>query len=173
MTNQHDMNEIPVEKKFKVLCEIVRAQHFAWHEAVVQLCPDQDPAQVTDLMWQITGEQTAASYLKRLDPSKPLAPQIAASIAWSSLCMGEDAVVETSSDKEEAFVRHNDCPWWHWHKKTDLLAEDRPGCDIWFQTIIKMVNQKLETSVKIETMEALPEGGKCCLRRIWVEGLKE
>ncbi len=164
------MADIPIEKKFKVLTEITRAQHFAWHKAVEKLCPDVDVAKVTDKMWEITGHQTAKAYLKRLDRDKPLGEQIAASIVWSSRCMGEDAKVEKSeSGKDEAFVRHDDCPWFHWHKRLDLLAEDQPGCDLWFQTTIDDINKELGTKIRMETTESLPTGGSCCLRRFWVE----
>jgi hypothetical protein len=165
------MADIPLEKKFPVLCEIVRAQHFAWHEAVRQLCPDTDLAQVVNRMWEITGEQTGRAYLKKLDRSKPLAAQVAGSIVWSSQCMGEDAKLEPTSSpgQDEAFVRHGDCPWFHWHKRLGLLSEDRPGCDLWFQKTVDLINAKLGTKLRVETREALPEGGSCCLRRIWVE----
>lgn len=164
------MPDIPIEKKFAVLCEIVRAQHFAWHRAVEKLCPGVDVAEVTNKMWEITGHQTAKAYLRRLDPDQPLAEQIAASIVWSSRCMGEDAKVEKSTTgADEAFVRHADCPWFHWHERLKLLAEDRPGCDLWFQTTIDDINKELGTKIRMETTEALPEGGTCCMRRFWVE----
>ena len=163
------MADIPVEKKFAVLTEITRAQHFAWHEAVRRACPDVDTAKVVNLMWELTGHETARAYLKRLDPTKPLGPQVAGAIVWSSQCIGEEAVLEVSESKQDGFVRHNDCPWYHWHKRLDLLAEDRPGCDIWFQTAVEDINKALGTKLKVETVESLPEGGKCCLRRFWVE----
>ena len=161
------VNEVPVDKRFAVLSEIARAQHFAWREAVRQCCPEVDPTDVVDRMWRITGQQTARGYLKRIDPEQPLAPQVARSIAWSSQCMGEDAVVE--EDGAEAYVRHLDCPWFHWHQKLDLLAEDRPGCDAWFGTVVDGVNEELGTNLRFETVETLPEGGASCLRRFWVE----
>jgi hypothetical protein len=163
------MAEIPVDKKFAVLTEIARAQHFAWHQAVQELFPGADMAAVVNRMWEITGRETAKAYLKRLDRSKPLAPQVAASIAWSSQCMGENAALETSADGREGFVRHADCPWVHWHRRLGLLAEDRPGCDLWFQTTVADVNAALGTKLHVETIEALPDGGSCCLRRFWVE----
>ncbi len=92
--------DIPIETRFKVLCEIVRAQHFAWREAALALAPDLDPQVLGDKMWEITGAQTAKAYLKRIDPNKPLAVQVAQSIAWSSLCMGEDATVEKGEGDE-------------------------------------------------------------------------
>jgi hypothetical protein len=163
------MTSIPVEKKFAVLTEIARAQHFAWHQAVHELFPGADMAAVTNRMWEITGHDTAKAYVKRLDRSKPLAPQLAASMVWSSQCMGEDAVMEVSADGQEAFVRHHDCPWFHWHKRLGLLPEDRPGCDLWFTTTVQDVNAALGTKIRVETKEALPDGGSCCLRRFWVE----
>ncbi len=161
------MSEKTVAHRFEVLCQITRAQHFAWRAAVVELCPDVDPTAVVDKMWELTGQQTGASYARRIDESEPLAPQVAASIAWSSDCMGEDAVVEIGASADEAFVRHSDCPWFHWHKKLDLLAEDRPGCDVWFQTTVARLNEELGTSLRVETLSTLPDGDDCCLRRFW------
>ena len=37
--------------------------------------------------------------------------------------MGEDVEVTHSLDEKEGFVKHLDCPWYHWHKKQDLLEE--------------------------------------------------
>lgn len=160
--------DIPIEKRFKVLCEIVRAQHFAWREAALALAPQLDPVELGNKMWEITGVQTAKAYLKRLDPGKPLARQVADAIAWSSVCMGEDAAVEQGAG-DEAFVRHADCPWYHWHKRLGLLKEDQPGCDTWFFTAVTEINKALGTNIKIETQRSLPAGGDCCLRRIWVQ----
>jgi hypothetical protein len=158
---------IPLQKRFDALCQITRAQHFAWREAVAELCPGVDPAEVVGKMWEITGRQTAQAYLKRLDASRPLAPQVAASIAWSSQCMGEDAHVETSGD--EAFVRHEACPWFDWHSRLGLLAEDRPGCDLWFRTTVDEINRALGTKLRVETLGTLPDGDAGCVRRFWVE----
>ncbi|MCP4872238.1 MAG: hypothetical protein GY898_26345 [Proteobacteria bacterium] len=163
------MSDKPLQHRFDVLCQITRAQHFAWRAAVADLCPDVDPAAVTDKMWELTGVQTGAAYAKRLDRSKPIAAQVAASIVWSSECMGEDAIVEIGEGADEAFVRHHDCPWFHWHKRLDLLAEDRPGCDMWFSTSVDRVNEACGTTLRVETLEALPDGDSCCLRRFWVE----
>ncbi len=160
--------DIPIEQRFKVLCEIIRAQHFAWREAALALAPQVDPEQLGNKMWEITGAQTAKAYLKRLDPEKPLARQVAQSIAWSSVCMGEDATVEEGTG-DEAFVRHADCPWFHWHKRLGVLEEDQPGCDTWFAATVSEINRVLGTKIKVETTCSLPAGGDCCLRRIWVD----
>jgi hypothetical protein len=159
--------EIPVEKKHAVLVEICRASHFAWREAALRCCPNVDPRKLVNEMWDITGVQTGEAYLKRLDPSEPLPAQIAASIAWSSQCMGEDARAEDGDHPGESFVRHVSCPWHRWHAKLGLLAEDRPGCDRWLEATLRTINRKLGVDLRFETMSALPDGGDCCLRRIW------
>lgn len=161
------MADASLETRFAVLCEIVRSQHFAWREAVHQLCPDVDPAEVADRMWALTGESTATAYLKHLDPAAPLALQVAKSVAFSSRCMGEDASVEEGPDGE-AFVRHADCPWFHWHKRKDLLDEDRPGCDRWFQETTAGLAKALGVSLEVETLATLPDGDDSCLRRFRV-----
>jgi hypothetical protein len=163
------MPDLSVEKKFAILCEITRAQHFAWREAVAELCPGVDTTEVVKRMWELTGAQTGAAYLKRVDPEKPLAPQIAASIVWSSQCMGEDAALQTG-EGGEAFVEHSDCPWKHWHEKQGLLAEDRPGCDAWFQATVDTVNGSLGSKLEVETLSTLPDGDACCRRRFSVRG---
>ena len=163
------MNEIPLESRFKVLCEITRAQHFAWRQAAVENCPQVDPEEIVNRMWEITGHETARAYLNRLDTSKPLPVQIAKSMVWSSQCMGEDAETEEGADENEAFVVHSQCPWYLWHKRLDLLSEDQPGCDIWFETCLSDINHELGTKVKIQTLNSLPNGGNACRRRIWVE----
>jgi len=154
--------------KFEVLCEITRAQHFAWREAVAQACPSVDPTAVVLKMWRVTGEQTARAYLERIDATKPLAPQVAKSIVWSSRCMGEDAVFEGGVDGDEGFVRHRACPWKKWHERNGLLAEDRPGCDEWFRAMCQTIGKATGKTVRFETLESLPEGGTSCLRRVWV-----
>jgi hypothetical protein len=162
--------KIPVEKKFRVLVEICRASHFAWRGAVARFCPDVDPGKVVDEMWAITGEQTGQAYLKHLDPAAgDLAKQVAASIVWSSQCMGEDAQLEEGERPGEYLVRHLACPWRDWHARHGLLDEDRPGCDRWFESTFRIINEKLGSKVRFETRSALPEGDDCCLRRIWVE----
>lgn len=163
------MSTTPLDIRFKVLCEITRAQHFAWRQAVVEMCPQVKPEDITYKMWEITGHETAKAYLKRLDTSEPLPVQIAKSMVWSSECMGEDAVIEEGADDSEAFVVHTSCPWFLWHKRLDLLSEDQPGCDIWFEICLEDVNKALGTNLKIETLHSLPEGGESCRRRIWIE----
>lgn len=164
------MGDPPVEKRFRILCEITRAQHFAWREAVARMASQVDATAVVKEMWRVTGQGTAAAYLKHLDQARPLPQQVAESIAFSSVCMGEDATVEIGQGGAEAFVRHRACPWLSWHEKKGLLGEDRPGCDAWFQGTVATLNRELGCQLKVVTLKALPDGDDCCLRRFTVEG---
>jgi hypothetical protein len=162
-------DEIAVEKKFRILSEICRASHFAWREAVLRRCPDVDPADVVNEMWEITGVQTAEAYLKHIDSSGNLAKQVASSIVWSSVCMGEEARLEKGEREGEFVVRHDCCPWYRWHGDRGLLPEDRPGCDRWFEATIRTINERLGRNIRFETLSTLPEGDESCVRRIWEE----
>lgn len=162
------MADIPIEKRFAVLCEITRAQHFAWREAVSELCPSIDAGRVVDRMWELTGVETARAYAARFDASKPVAPQFAAGIAWSSACMGEDAVAEPGEREGEAFVRHRACPWLRFHDRKSLREECLRGCDAWFGATVAELNRALGTKLEFETLEAMPSGDASCLRRLWV-----
>ena len=161
--------DIPIEKKFRILVEITRSSHFAWREAVLERCPDVDVRELVNEMWEITGVQTAEAYLKHLDHSGDIVRQVAESIVWSSQCMGEDALLEQGGAPGEQFVKHRACPWHRWHENLGLLSEDRPGCDRWFQAMLRTINDKLGTRLRFETLSALPEGDDCCRRRIWRE----
>ena len=155
------------DPRFEVLAKITRAQHFAWRDAVDEMAPDLDVHEAVLRMWEITGEQTANAYRPRLDPDAPLPEQLARCIAWSSRCMGEDAVVETPKDGHTtAYVRHRACPWHACHAARGLDAEDRAGCDRWFQTIVHHLNTAFGTQLSVETLESLPDGDPSCLRRI-------
>ena len=156
----------PVEKRFQTLCQITRAQHFAWREALVRSCPDADVVAVTGRMWEVAGRDTAQAYVKRIDRARPLAAQVADGIVWSSQSMGEDATVEAGASDREAYVRHRACPWVDWHRKLGILGEDRPGCDTWFRATVDEVNRALVTRLVVETLETLPDGAPSCLRRI-------
>ena len=95
------------------------------------LCPEVKPEVVVAKMWEITGHQTAKTYLKRLDPALAVAQQVAERFVWSSLCMGEHAALEVNEGEDEAFVRHAGCPgstgtsdWAYW-RRIDLGAISR------------------------------------------------
>jgi hypothetical protein len=157
-------------KRFELLANIMRASHFEWRRAVASLCPDIDPAEAVKRYWEEVGKDTAAFYLKKIDPNEDLAAQVAALYVASSVAMGEDAAVVQSSVQGESLARHDACPWFDWHKREGLLSEDQPGCDQWLHTVVEEINRNLGTDLRFETVESLPAGGSSCLRRFWEGG---
>jgi hypothetical protein len=157
-----------ISKKFELLSNIMRASHFEWRRAALASCPGIEPAELVKRYWEEVGKDTARFYLKKIDPERDLADQVADLIVSSSVAMGEDAEVEAGPDGESRVV-HHDCPWFHWHKREGVLDEDQAGCDHWLKTIVDHINQSLGRSLRFETLESLPEGAQCCRRRFWEE----
>lgn len=163
----------PIEKKFEIGAQITRATYFAFREAVKLMCPHIDMMEMIKKYWEITARDTVPSYLKNIDLSKPLPEQIARNMVWSGLIMGESSRLIVVSDKE-VYCWHDACPWFDWASRLDkkdpgVLAEDEPGCTLWYTKVIELINEKLGTNVKVKTEKSLPAGDGCCARRIWVD----
>ncbi len=168
------------EKRFELLSNILRASHFEWRRAAQKLAPNVSGVEIVKAFWREVGLDTAQFYLRKIDPKKSLAAQVAKLYISSSVAMGEDAILlgveedlATSGDlvahHGEVCAQHRDCPWYHWHKKMGLLKEDQPGCDEWLRTVVEEINKAHSSKLRFETVESLPEGGKSCLRRFWEE----
>lgn len=163
------MEKPPLQKKLDILSQIHRASHFQWLRAAKALCPQVDERELVVRYWTEVGHETARNYLKHIDPDGPLPRQIAENCVFSSVCMGEDAILVEGKDDKEAFVQHNGCPWFEWHKRMDRLDQDQPGCDKWIEIFMADINQELGTKINWETIKSLPHGDDVCLRRFWVE----
>ncbi len=156
--------EYTLEKKFKTLSQITRAAHFEWRETFRKMYPDQDPKEAVLKYWEIVGHDTARAYLKKIDKTKPVAPQVAQQIVNSSLAMGEEARLVDGESNGEVCFEHQACPWHEWHQRYDALDEDQPGCDCWIATLINDINEALGTNVTFETLCSLPNGDASCKR---------
>ena len=158
-----------IEKKYAVLANIMRASHFQWRRTALAVNPNIDPIDLVNRYWDEVGKDTAQYYVRMIDPAGDLAEQFAALFVSSSVIMGEDAeeIAQSAAGREQ--VRHNSCPWYDWHQREGLLAEDLGGCNHFLQVVVDGVNAALGTSLRFETVESLPGGGSCCLRQFWEE----
>ena len=168
--NRESSRDREEDERFGLLGNIMRASHFEWRRAVLALCPELEPTELVKQYWEEVGKDTAKFYLKKIDGERDLAEQVAALFVSSSVAMGEDAEVVGLPPEGGHQARHNDCPWFHWHKRMDLLPEDQVGCDHWLKTVVDEINSSRGTSLRFETLDSLPAGGNCCLRRFWEEG---
>jgi hypothetical protein len=158
-----------IEKKYAVLATIMRASHFQWRRAALALNPDIDSIDLVNRYWDEVGKDTAQYYVRQMDPVGDVAEQFTALFVSSSVVMGEDAEVIDKSAEGRAQMRHNSCPWYDWHQREGLLAEDLVGCNHFLQVVVDDVNAALGISLRFETVESLPDGGRCCLRQFWEE----
>ena len=153
-----------------MMSQILRMSHFEWLKTAMHFAREgTSELAVVKKYWEIVGQDTAPGYLKHIDPAQPLPRQIAENYVFSSLSMGEDAVVVEGRDDRESFAQHNGCPWHDWHRRLGKLEQDLPGCDAWLEAFVTDINEALGSNVKWETVKSLPGGDHICLRRFWVE----
>jgi hypothetical protein len=157
-------------KKIKLLSNILRASHFEWRRAALKTNPGQDPMELVQQFWTEVAIDTAKFYSRNIDPKGDVARQFADLFVGSSQAMDEDCTYTGTDEAGCHTVTHTDCPWYHWHKKEGLLAEDRPGCDRWLEKTAAEVNAALGTRIRFATDETIPDGGAVCRRRFWIEG---
>ena len=156
-----------LEKRHRILQDIMRASHFEWLDTALSASKGVGRRELVLRYWTKVGVDTAKAYLRRIDGSRPVPRQVADMIAFSSVTMGEDAQVVPGKDDSEAFVEHQACPWWDWHQKMRMPEEDLPGCDAWFSALVGEVGRALGIDLRVETREAMPLEGPRCVRRIW------
>jgi hypothetical protein len=158
--------EPPLQKRFDILTAIHRASYFQWLTTAGHLCPEVSQPELVASYWEEVGHDTARNYLKHIDRRVSLPGEIARNVVFSSICMGEDAVL-INGEGDEAWVEHRGCPWFDWHVRMDRLDQDLLGCDKWIETLVEDINHELQGSVCWETIESLPQGDGICLRRFW------
>ena len=157
------------KKKINLLSNIMRASHFEWRRAALALSPDLDPKDLVRQFWTEVAADTAKFYVRNIDPKGDVARQFAELFVGSSQAMDEDCTYTGTDAKGCHTVAHTDCPWFHWHKKLDLLDEDQFGCDLCLEKTAEEVNATLGTNIRFATEETIPAGGATCRRRFWVE----
>jgi hypothetical protein len=161
-----------LHKKFSMLGNIERATWYEWRQAALEFAKEgTNPLDVVLRAWEIVGHDTAKSYFGALDKTKDsYLEDIAKCIVTSSIMMGEDAHLVKSDKENEVFVRWDRCPWPEFARRYGApMEEDVLGCDMWFQTVIKDINEVFNTRVRLETLKAIPRGEGQCLRRLWIE----
>ena len=162
-------------KKFEMLGNIERATWYEWRQAALEFAKEgTNPEDLVLRAWEIVGHDTAKGYFGALDVTrgkKRFVTDIAKCIVMSSTMMGETARVVESEKDDEVFVVWDRCPWPEFARRYGApMEEDVKGCDMWFQTVIKDINEVFNTNVKLETTKAIPRGDCECVRRIWWEG---
>jgi hypothetical protein len=154
--------------KFDALGNITRATWYEFRQAALDLAPNLKPMDLVLHAWEVVGHDTSKAYVNSLDLSKPsFLEDIGKLIVQSSTMMGESARLKKSDKPNEVFVEWDRCPWPEFARRYGAtMEEDVLGCDMWFQTVIKDINEIFGTDVKLETTAAIPRGDKTCTRRL-------
>jgi hypothetical protein len=154
--------------KFDALGNITRATWYEFRQAALDLNPKLKAMDLVLHAWEVVGHDTSKAYVSALDLSKPsFLEDIGRLIVQSSTMMGESARLRKGKDASEVFVEWDRCPWPEFARKYGAsMEEDVLGCDMWFQTVIKDINEIFGTDVKLETTSAIPRGDKTCTRRL-------
>lgn len=152
-------------KDWKIMNELLRDFYFSWLEVVgPKLEAGGVPLEeVVADFWKKVGEEGAELYKKHLPPERDLL-SLARAIKRSSEIMGEEVEIE-EGEGGAIILRHMECPWLERSRRRGYERLCRLGCDAWFEAALKGVSPEL----KVETREAMPEGGSCCERKIWRE----
>ena len=154
--------------KFDALGNITRATWYEFRQAALDLAPKLKPMDLVLHAWEVVGHDTSKAYVNALDLSKPtFLEDIGRLIVQSSTMMGETARLRKSDKPNEVFVEWDRCPWPEFARRYGAsMEEDVLGCDMWFDTVIKDINEIFGTDVKLETTHAIPRGDKTCTRRL-------
>jgi hypothetical protein len=154
--------------KFDALGNITRATWYEFRQAALDLAPELKPMDLALHAWEVVGHDTSKAYVNSLDLSKPtFLEDIGRLIVQSSTMMGETARLVKSKNPGEVFVEWDRCPWPEFARRYGAtMEEDVLGCDMWFQTVIKDINEIFGTDVKLETTAAIPRGDRTCTRRL-------
>lgn len=155
--------------KFDALGNITRATWYEFRRAALDFArPGTTPLDIVLRAWEIVGHDTARAYVTALDLSRPsFLEDIGRLIVQSSTMMGESARLKKGSGPNEVYVEWDRCPWPEFARRYGAtMEEDVLGCDMWFQTVIKDINEIFGTDVRLETKAAIPRGDRTCTRRL-------
>lgn len=129
-----------------------------WRQAVEENFGVEESMNLANRFWELVGESTADSYLKRGKDVNDLA-QIVDAFVRASLVMGESA--RMAKDGDDVLLIHDACPWIDSFKDYGVPGKCQAGCDKWFETALTKISRDFE----VQTEGCLAAGDSNCIRR--------
>jgi len=108
---------------------------------------------------------TSKAYVNSLDLSKRRSSRTCQTDSAELDHDGETARLVKSSQARRSFRRMGPVPLPEFARRYGATMERMSWLDMWFQTVIKDINEIFGTDVKLETTHAIPRGDKTCTRR--------
>ncbi len=129
-----------------------------WRRVLEEKYGAEETVALVDRFWELVGEGTADSYLKRGRDTEDL-EQIVNAFVRASLVMGESA--KSVKDGNDVLLIHDACPWIGSYKDYGAPGQCQAGCDTWFETALK----KISPDFSVQTDSCLAAGDSTCTRR--------
>ncbi len=129
-----------------------------WRMVLEEKFGAEETVALVDRFWELVGEGTAESYLKRGRDTEDL-EQIVNAFVRASLVMGESA--RSTKDGNDVLLIHDACPWIGSFKDYGAPGQCQAGCDKWFETALKTISG----AFSVQTDSCLAAGDSTCTRR--------
>lgn len=129
-----------------------------WRMVLEEKFGAEETVALVDRFWELVGEGTAESYLKRGRDTADL-EQIVNAFVRASLVMGESA--RSVIDGNDVLLIHDVCPWIDSYKDYGAPGQCQAGCDKWFETALKTISGNFT----VRTDSCLAAGESTCTRR--------
>ncbi|MBI2313808.1 MAG: L-2-amino-thiazoline-4-carboxylic acid hydrolase [Betaproteobacteria bacterium] len=147
-----------LEKDWHSMIFISHDFFHCWRKAVEEKYGTTEAAELAERFWELVGEGTGNSFLKRGRDAGSL-EQIVGAMERASQVMGETARVVR--DRQDVLLIHDACPWIGSFKSYGAPGRCQSGCDRWFQKSLKTITPDFV----VVTESCLASGDASCTRR--------
>lgn len=129
-----------------------------WRMVVEERLGEEETTALIERFWEVVGEGTAESYLKRGKDVTDL-EQIVNYFVRASLVMGESA--RAVKEGNDVLLIHDACPWIDSFRDYGAPGKCQAGCDKWFESALR----KITSDFSVQTEGCLAAGDSGCIRR--------
>ena len=147
-----------LERDWRSMIFIAHDFFHRWRQVVEEKYGVEEAEGLIIRFWELVGEGTGESYLKRGRDTENL-EQVVKAMLRASEVMGEQ--VRMAVDGNDYLLIHDACPWIDSFKDYRAPGQCQAGCDHWFGTAIKVVSPNLS----VRTESCLAAGENACVRR--------
>ncbi|GAB6171125.1 hypothetical protein JCM15765_06030 [Paradesulfitobacterium aromaticivorans] len=147
-----------LEKDWRSMIFIAHDFFHRWRQVVEEKYGVEAAEGLITRFWELVGEGTGESYLKRGRDTENL-EQVVRAMLRASEVMGEQ--VRMAVDGDDYLLIHDACPWIDSFKDYGAPGQCQSGCDHWFGTALKVISPNL----RVLTESCLAAGDNACVRR--------
>ena len=147
-----------LEKDWRSMIFIAHDFFHRWRQVVEEKYGVEEAEGLITRFWELVGEGTGESYLKRGRDTENL-QQVVKAMLRASEVMGEQ--VRMAVDGNDYLLIHDACPWIDSFKDYEAPGQCQAGCDRWFGTVVHTISPHFE----VKTENCLAASDITCTRR--------